>query len=173
MRTQNFVDQYNAYLVTLNPRNLAQEREDDFQAAYFERLKRYEQKFDDLTEQLEVVDIFAARKTIYRAINMGDYILGGSVQTVIAQPVRKLIYKGVRGKNRTGRKIELFNPDKEALAAIGRVSLLGYKDQMIGSVMIDSSRVRALPSSYGLLENFSELLDEVDIRADAEKSQQS
>jgi hypothetical protein len=40
----------------------------------------------------------------------------------------------------------------------------------LGSVSIDSSRIRAIPSSVGMLKNFSELLEEMSVRANNEAS---
>jgi hypothetical protein len=177
MKTQNFVDQHNA---SLSPSRVVLGEGGDFQKAYIAKLLNCEQKFDNLTEALPAIrepegsmDIYSP--TVYKAINMGDYILGRNVQMVAAQLSRNLLYKGVKGKNRMGRRIELFIPGDKMLAAIGKISLVDSigGNQRIGSVTIDSSRTRAIPSSVGILENFSELLDEVIIRAAAEKLQQS
>jgi hypothetical protein len=166
MKTQNFIDQYNAALAPERP---AQDESADFQTAYLAKLLDCEQQFDELTARRKVVsessDEESFQPVIFKAVNMGNYILGGSVKAVVAQPSRRLSYRGVTGKDRIGRKIELFSPEEDVLAAIDRIPLRVRRDLLIGSVNLDSSRTRAIPSSVGLLENFSELLNEVSIRA--------
>jgi hypothetical protein len=170
MRTQDFIDQFNASLAPERPAGEGA----DFQAAYLAELLDCERRFDDLTADRgtvgEVQDKYPFNPVIYKAVNMGNYILGGSVRTVVAQPSRRLLYRGVTGKDRTGRKIELFVPDSETIRAIGQIPLVAWQDFHLGSVSIDSSRIRAIPSSVGMLKNFSELLEEMSVRANNEAS---
>ena len=129
------------------------------QIAYVDQLGKAEKTFDALVSDREskVETRIGGSAYVYRAIDLGEYLVRGSMREVAAQPTQ---HASARHGNVT-RSIQLWLPRSSSGSDGTTERLQGSNSDFVGDYAIQSAQREATAVTVARLACFRDLLDEI------------